>query len=187
MNDDRLAGLETESDVLERFDHLAAGERAEIAAFIFGPGVIGIFFRQSGEIGAMLKLLEDVLGLGLGGGLVLGAGAGGGADQDVAGMDFGRVGEHGLGVIVVEILDVLIRGLTGGGQGRGIIADEGDFKTVRLTEDFLVLGVELGDFLIGGVNPGGKLGVGNRDVGKREFGSELVEGAAGLGGTDLVA
>ena len=66
--------LQREGGVGEFRHHVVAGETAEIAARA-APGSVEYFLGEGGEIGALVELGDDRLGLGLG------------LDQDVAGVD----------------------------------------------------------------------------------------------------
>src|SRR3954449_7425061 len=70
-----LAGLQRERDRREFRHHLLLGEEAEIAA-VRSAGILGFLLGEFGEIGALLELVLDRLGLVLG------------LDQNVPGMDF---------------------------------------------------------------------------------------------------
>src|SRR5215510_173953 len=59
-----LTDIESEGGLLERLDHLAAGEESEIAAL--GARILGFLLGESREILALLQPLGDILGLGLG-------------------------------------------------------------------------------------------------------------------------
>src|SRR6185436_9942920 len=84
--------------------HLLLGEEAEIAA-VGGAGILGFLLGQFGEIGALLQLFRDRLGLVLG------------LDQDVAGVDFGFAGDL-FGCLLIDLLHGLVggRGLALGGE-----------------------------------------------------------------------
>ena len=88
-----LAGLQREGGVGEGRNHLILGEPAELAA-ILGAGVDAVLFRQGGEIGAMVELVDDRLGFGLG------------LHQDVAGI-------HLFGARLAGVV-LLVFGLHGG-------------------------------------------------------------------------
>ncbi len=99
-----LARLERKRGGREFRHHLVLGEEAEIAA-IGGAGVLGLLLGQLSEIGALLQLLDDGLGLVLG------------LEQDVAGVHFLVAGDL-LGGLLIDLLHRLIGGggLALGGQ-----------------------------------------------------------------------
>ena len=57
------ARLERERGGIERRHHVPAREEPEVAALAGGSGVLGDVLRELGEVGALLHLGEDVLGL----------------------------------------------------------------------------------------------------------------------------
>ncbi len=71
-------------------DHVAVAEIAEVAA-IGGARILGFLLGELGEIGTLVELGDDVLGLGLGG------------DEDVAGPQL-FLGLHGLRHYVIFLL-----------------------------------------------------------------------------------
>ncbi len=70
-----LARLQREGDGGEFRHHLLLGEEAEIAA-VGRAGILGLLLGEFGEVGALLQLGGDRLGVVLG------------LDQDMAGADF---------------------------------------------------------------------------------------------------
>ena len=86
-----LADLEREGGVLERLQHLAAGEEAEIAAL--GVGVLRLLLGERGEVLALLQPLGDLLGLVLG------------LHQDMAGVNL-LLRLHLADLLVIDLLGV---------------------------------------------------------------------------------
>lgn len=89
-----LADVEGEGSILERLQHLAAGEEAEVAAL--GIGVFRLLLGNGGEVLALLQPLGDLLGLGLG------------RHQDMAGVHF---------LLRLQFADLLVVDLLGLGVG----------------------------------------------------------------------
>ena len=99
-----------EDGVVELRHHAAALREAEFAAGVLAAGVVGILLGQLGPVAAGLKLLGDVLGLGLGGRVGLGVGVGAQLDEDVARARL--LGNLVLGLVLVVVgLNLLLRGL----------------------------------------------------------------------------
>ncbi|OPZ58684.1 MAG: hypothetical protein BWY87_01347 [Deltaproteobacteria bacterium ADurb.Bin510] len=112
-----LAGLQLEGDLVELLDHGAALEPAQVAALDGAAGILRVLLSQLGEIGALLDLRQQRVGLLLGQGvairLLLARGRLGPLglfvwlDEDVAGLD--------LGVAVLKLVvgqrDALLHGL----------------------------------------------------------------------------
>ena len=82
--------LEAEGCILERLDHGAAAEEAEVAPLCPRPGIERLLLRDGGEIGTLVEFGDDRLGFILG------------LHQDVAGMHL--IGGHELGELRVEDL-----------------------------------------------------------------------------------
>ena len=133
-----LAGLERKRDRGELRHHLLLGEEAEIAA-IGGAGVLGLLLGELREIGTLLKLGLDRLGLVLG------------LDQDMAGVHFQLPGDL-LGGLLIDLLHGLFggRGLAFGCEQavhQQAVAGKGQpLLEILVILDLLVLG-GLGDDL----------------------------------------
>src|SRR5208282_294378 len=104
-----LAGFELEDRFVERLHHLAAGEKAQVAAVVLAAGIVGVLAGEFGEIAALLELGQDRIGFGFGVGLFFIAGVFDHADQDVAGACLLGMAESGFVVALVIGLDVLVR------------------------------------------------------------------------------
>ena len=118
-----VADLLGKDGLVELRHHRAAPGKAQLAALVLAAGIVGVFLGQFGEVGAGLKLLEQILGLGLGRGIGLGVGARRHLDEDVAGT--GLLRNRVLGLVRVEVLlNLLLGGLRNpagqliGGEGK---------------------------------------------------------------------
>src|SRR6185312_5385245 len=89
-----LADLERKGGILERLQHGATGEEAEISAF--GVRVLRFLLGDRGEVLALLQPLLNLLGLGLG------------LDQDVASVDL-LLGFHLADLLVIDLLGGVFR------------------------------------------------------------------------------
>ena len=124
LYDRQLARLHRKGRVGKRLHHLALLEIAEVAAAVPVPGVIGELLGELGEVGSALDLLQKVFGLGFGGGLLSGRGVGRDRDQNVARADLFRMGQTGVALAVVVILDFLVGGIDLGRELVWVVADE---------------------------------------------------------------
>jgi hypothetical protein len=138
-----------------------AREETEVAALAGGSGVLGDVLRELGEVGALLHLGEDVLGLRPCGGARLLVGGGWQLDQDVPGSDLLRRGEAVVAVLLVVRLDLVVGRRSEGGevlrQVRGVPHPDARRRAIAV-------GVIGHPFLHVGVGHGGGLA----DVGGRQ-------------------
>ncbi len=102
-----LSRLQREGSLVELGDGRAVLEEAELAALLLAAGIVGVLLRQLGEVAAVVELIENVLGLGLGGGVSLGVVAVD-LDEDVADLDL---------VVDLVVLQVLVVVLLNFGVG----------------------------------------------------------------------
>ena len=165
-----LAGLHREQRILERLDHHALLDPAEVAAAGLGAGIVGIGLGQRGEIRTRLaRLVGQPGGLGLGGlagGLV---GLGIHLDQDVRSQALLGLDEPGLVRVVALAQRVLARRCRRR-QLRCIQIDVFDGHALRPAERLAVAVVPLLDLRIGD-----RRGVGRRF---RQLGDLHVAGLA---------
>ena len=133
-----MPGSSAKATVGEFRHHLVLGEEAEIAA-VGGAGILGFLLGEFGEIGALLELFLDRLGLVLG------------LDQDVAGVNFLLAGDL-LGGVLIDLLHGLVggRGLAFGRQQavhqQPVARERQPLLEILVVLDLLVLG-GLGDDL----------------------------------------
>ncbi len=159
-----LSGLHRKHGVLERLDHLAAAESAEVAALEVIRWILGIFRREFREVAAGLRLLEHVGRFELGRRSFRVGRAGRNSNQYMARMDLIEMSERGLQVAIVVILDLLVARLVVGRQGKRGVVDEGYPDSRRLAELLGILFVEVGDLIFGRRHFRAEIGVRYFDV-----------------------
>ena len=148
----QFAWLHPEGRVGKRLHHLALLEISKIPSGVTGAGVIGELLGELGEIATGLDLLQEVFGLGLGGGLLRWRGVCRHRDQNMTGADLFRMRQCGVTLAIVVILDLLLGGIDLPREFVGVVADEVERDAFRFAE-FLAMGFEVvGDLLVRGIN-----------------------------------
>ena len=109
LHDLSVANLLREDCLVKLRNHGSALGKGQFAAGVLATGIVRVLFGEVGKICAALDLLEEVLGLGLGGSIGLGIRARIDLDEDVARARL--VGSGILGLMGVEVgLNLLLRG-----------------------------------------------------------------------------
>ena len=126
LHHSEVADLLREDGAVKRRHHGAALGEAQLAALVLAARVVGVLLGQVGKVRAVLKLLEDILRLGLGCGIRLGVGAGGHTDENVARTGLFRHAVVGLVRVVVLLNLLLVRLRHSAGHLSGDESEIGD-------------------------------------------------------------